>query len=352
MPAFPDPRTLAVRPEYYLKDVSLETGQCAFLRLDEGAYGRSAFMDHRIKVASHDTLHVPLAVMQETIAALEVATETQHINYVLHTAFCCSTLVSRCLDIEAICYALREPEVLMRLANYKRMGAAHRLGESAWSDLLDTSLFLLAKSSSKGATPLIKPTNAANNLGDDLLRHRRTGGVLLLYSGLEQFLVSIIKKNEAGRVFVRRLFNLIRGDSRRADALTPAALLPLTDLQIAAFVWYVQMDVYLRLLEDFPQANIRTLDCEVFLAQPEATLAKLCELFSLEVEIDVIRQIVAGPVFRKYSKSDAQDYDSALRQVEYKEVMRLYQADIAGVIRWSEGIRSEGKPCLPLPRAL
>lgn len=348
----PDLHDLASQPEYFLNDVNLDAGDCGFLKLDKGAHRRSAFMDRRIQGGSDNTVRAPLALMQEIVAEVTADTKPTRINYILHTAFCCSTLITRCLDIEGICCALREPAVLMQLANYKRGHGPIRSHSAEWSRLLDTVLFLLAKSKVNAEQALIKPTNAANNLGEDLLRQPRTGGVLLLYSSLEQFLVSILKKGEAGRIFVRRLFNVIRGDSNRAGMLSNAAMMRLTDLQIAAFVWYLQIDMYLHLLEVFPQANIRTLDCETFLATPATTLAKLCGLFSLDVGIDSLQQIVLGPVFRKSAKDNTQDYDSALRQTEYAEIMRLHQADIAGIVSWCEGIRPEGPIRLPLPRAL
>lgn len=348
----PAPHVLASQPEYYLNEVNLDTQECGFLRLDRDSYRRSAFMDHRIKSEDGATVRVPLALMQEAVDDPVLGVHQRPINYIFHTAFCCSTLISRCLDIEGVCCALREPAVLMQMANYKRLGNRLTTDGAQGRALLNMALFLLAKSCAAGEAALIKPTNAANNLAEDLLEHPRSGGVLLLYSSLEQFLVSIVKKGEAGRLFVRRLFNVIRADSSRVGSLMPTVLMPLTDLQIATFVWHLQMDLYLRLLEQFPQTNIRTLDCEVFLAQPEQTLARLCELFALKVDVETLRQIIAGPVFRKYSKNDTQNYDSALRKTEYTQIMQQHGADIAGILSWSEGIRPEGPLHLPLPRAL
>lgn len=352
MPELPDPRALASRPEYYLNEVNLDTGTCAFLRLNRDAYRRSAFMDHRVKTESEEILSAPLTSIQHALDELGTYGESSPINYILHTAFCCSTLISRCLGIEGICWALREPTVLMQLANYKRAGDRYGYGDADWRRLFDSVLFLLTKSRLDSEAVVIKPTNAANNLAADLVKHPRTSGVLLLYSSLEQFLVSIAKKGEAGRAFVRRLFNVIRGDSARTGSLAPAALMQLTDLQIAAFVWYQQMDVYLQVLGQFPQANIRTLDCEVFLSQPQTTLVKLSELFGIHADAETLHQVITGPIFRKYSKNDTQDYDLALRQNEHDEVMRQHGAEIAGILSWSGGIRPEGPLHLPLPRVL
>lgn len=343
---------LATEPEYFLNSLNLDTREAGFLELDADSLRRSTFLDHRVQTSTGRAIHAPLVLLMETVQALKQSTATPPINYIFHSAFCCSTLISRCMDIAGSCCAIREPFVLTQLANYKRQSDRYHFADAEWGGLLDTALFLLAKSRAQGEAVLIKPTNAANNLAADLLGHPHTGGVLLLYSSLERFLASILRKGEAGRNFVRLLFSVIRGDSPRTANLNPAALTALTDLQAAAFVWYLHMDAYLRLLAQFPRANIRTLDCEVFLAQPEETLAKLGRLFAVNLGTSQLRELVNGPLLHRSSKNDAQDYDAAARDNEYRQVLQQYGEDIATVRRWSDGIRPEGPVELPLPAEL
>ncbi|MGH8403300.1 MAG: hypothetical protein ACRESO_07870, partial [Gammaproteobacteria bacterium] len=120
----PSPEELATQPEYYLHALDLAGGQCEFLKLDKQAYRRSVFMDHRVRSETQDAARAPLAVMEKMARDVQAASQPGPINYIFHTAFCCSTLISRCLDIEGACYALREPSVFMHLANYNRDGIA------------------------------------------------------------------------------------------------------------------------------------------------------------------------------------------------------------------------------------
>lgn len=341
----PSPEELATRPEYFLYGLDLSLRECEFLRLDPGAYRDSAFLDHRLRSERHEPLRAPLDAMSSLTAGPE---RRQPIGYIFHTSFCCSTLISRCLDMEGASCGLREPPVLMQMANEKRMAAA----SSGWQGALDTALALLGKCRAPGEALVIKPTNAANNLAEDVLHMPGTGGTLLLYSNLKYFLVSILKKGEAGRAFVRMLFGVIRADSERTRSLDPEALSRLTDLQIAAFAWYAQMDAYLRLLEQFPERRIATLDCDVFLADPLTTLVKLCTLFGIEADEDRLAQIVAGPLFSKSSKNAADDYDAAVREAEYKAVLEENRAAVEATLAWSVRLRPEGEIKLPLARAL
>lgn len=199
---------------------------------------------------------------------------------------------------------------------------------------------------------MIKPTNAANNLAEDVLAMPRTGGILLLHSSLKYFLVSILKKGEPGKAFVRQLFAVQRMDSERTRALDPEALSRLTDLQIAAFAWYAQMDGYLRLLERHPHGRIATLDCDLFLAQPLETLVKLAAFFGIAADRERLAEVVRGPVFAKSSKNAADDYDAAVREAEYQEVLGENRDAVEAVLDWSTRLRPEGPVTLPLPRSL
>lgn len=352
MADMPSPEELVTQSEYYLHALDLAGGQCEFLKLDKQVYKRSPFMDERARPDTQESVRASLAVMGKLAAERSLSRGQAPINYIFHTAFCCSTLISKCLDIEGRCYVLREPLVLLQLANHMRAGYPHVHDASQREVLLNTTLFLLAKSAGANEVTLIKPTNAANNLAFELIRQARTHSVVLLYSSLEQFLVSIIKKGEEGRAFVRKLFNIIRMDSERTRKLEPESVSQLTDLQIAAFVWYVQMDAYLRLLDSFPNIRIRTLDCEIFLAQPLETLEKLCRFLDIEVDIKVLEAVIAGPIMRKKSKNGIQDYDAAIRKTENSRVAEQHRATLNGLIAWSARIRPEGPIVLPLPKAL
>ncbi len=344
----PSPEELATRPEYLLTGMDLARRECEFLGVDPGAYRGSAFLDHRLRSTRHESFRAPL----DTVTGVVASRAQPPINYIFHTSFCCSTLISRCLDMEGVCSSLREPSVLMQMANAKRLAGSVPGRDTGWEPALGTVLSLLAKCRAGDESVLIKPTNAANSLAEDILRMPRTGGVLLLHSNLKYFLVSILKKGEPGRAFVRQLFAVMRADSERTRSLEPEALSRLTDLQIAAFAWYSQIDNYLRLLQQFPDKRIATLDCDVFLAEPLETLVKLCAFFGIAADRPWLSQAVAGPAFTQSSQNPADDYDAAVRDAEYRQVLGDNQEAVEAMIGWSAKLRPEGAIILPLPRQL
>lgn len=343
---------LLSNPEYYFNRIDLGTRECEFLKIDKSAYQRSAFMDHRLQSSTKVPVHVPLNSLSDAIQAASENAPAGPFSYIFHTSFCCSTLLSHCLQLEGAALTVREPSVLMQLANLKRVPHPEFASPAQQHALLRMASRLLSKSTRAGEAVIIKPTNAANNLIEDIAGHVRPRGILLLYSSLEYFLVSIAKKNEGGRAFVRHVFNIIRGDSPRTGAVTHEAMAKFTDLQMAAFLWYAQIDNFLRILAAFPESNIRTLNCDTFLADPQAVLEKVCSLFDIRINSDRIRDVVNGPIFTRSSKNSDRTYTPGMRQDDYYRILERHRESIESVVAWSDQIHPSGPIRLPLPRPL
>ncbi len=338
-----DPAALLDSPGYYLGDVDLNRREFGFYAVDPQEFRRSSFQDEaRTKGIRSERLPVDIGV------ASARPSDGRKLRYILHTAFCCSTLLARCLDLPGRSIAFREPNVLMQLSNQKRLGG----GGAGLPPLLDLSVRLLAKTANQGEAAVIKPTNAANNLAADILRADSTAAVLLLHSKLEYFLASIIKKGEECRAFVRHLFGVVHGDSPRTRAIPPATLLALTDLQVATLLWYQQMDHYQALLREFPAARIRTLDCDDFLADPAHTLTRLAAFFEIPLDAGGAKAVVEGEAFTRHSKSDGRDYDRDVRSAEYAKVLEENRPAIELTVKWGAQLNPEGPLRLPLPRSL
>lgn len=341
----------ALDPQLYLDQVDLDQSTLGFSTIDMDAFRQAPFLDERLQaVPGSGRRYLPIASAASLMDSLRPS--ARKIGYIFHSAFCCSTLVSKCLDVQGNCISLREPLVLMQLANYKRTKHPVTLDREAFISLIDLVVFYLSHAGNCDERVLIKPTNAANNLAAEIIESRATGGVILLHSSLEYFLVSVIKKGEDCRAFVRRLFNIVRGDSAHYANLPGEALLRMTDLQIAALTWNLQVERYLELLKRYPRAAIRTLDCETLLREPVAVIAKLFQHFGCEVDDAVMEAIATGPVFNRDSKDRERIYDAAQRAAEFTQVRRTYSREIDQVLAWDERLRPGGAIRLPLPQAL
>lgn len=332
-------------PGWHLYGVEAGAGRVEFATVDRATLSAAPFADYRLQPAQ--VRPFPLA---DVLAAWAERRRPVAVPFIFHTAFCCSTLLARSLDREGACLALKEPRVLQRLAEFKRSPASRQLDPGQWMNVVEMSLGLLTRRFAPDEVVLIKPSNVSNNLLPELLRLSR--GTLLLYSRLEAFLVSILTKSEPGRIFGRQLFAAIAGDSERTARVPPAQWLKLTDLQIAALVWHLQIDAYRRALAGAPATRLATLDAERLLADPAARLADVQSLFALGYSMAHCAAIVNGPVWQHHSKAAAADYDAAARAREYAEAAAQHRAELDMTLAWARQVRPDGAIPDRLPRAL
>ena len=214
--------------------------------------------------------------------------------------------------------------------------------DSQYQQLTNTVFALLARRFSVGESILIKPTNAANiRLEPVLLSGAR---FLLLYSDLPGFLVSVIKKGEAGRYFMRHLFNIFRLDRPDIDAWPERQRMLLTDLQVAALVWNIQMELFEAVLQAAGDKQVRTLNGDDFLENTVKALTGTQEFLGLGYDRDEIAQIADDPQFRRHSKFSTQDYDLSMRKAERATVEEQYSEEIATTIDWAAKLRHSDLP--------
>lgn len=340
------------RPDVFLESVDMDERRLCFSKIDIPAFRQASFMDKRLETLPSSGLQIGIDAALGSIH--NAADRDRKVNFILHTSFCCSTLLAKCLDIDGVSITLREPGILMQLANYKRTGHPGIRSREEFIELLELALYYLPHTGNRMEYAAIKPTNTANNLAEEFLDCRNSGKVLLLYSSLKTYLISVIKKGETGRRFVRRVFGLLHRDEGRLQHLPMQKIMQLTDLQLAALVWHVHMDHFLALLaRELPeQDRIRTLDCDDFLATPAAALRALVAHFGYAIEAATIDEIILGPVFSRYSKDPGMRYTNMDRDKEYLDLLRRHEDEIAPILAWSDEIRPDGPLKLPLPRPL
>lgn len=343
---------MLLRPEYHLSHVNVARRQLEFVKLTREDFARPPFLERSTGRDGIERFSVDAGIAEEAVRRRKEPRRCGRVNYVFHTAFCCSTLLARALDIDGKSFSLKEPSAFLDLADFKRYGDPATAGSAHWRTWFDLVVRLTAKPFKPSEATLIKPTNAANNLLADVLGHPATGGVLLLYSDLQSFLISVLKKGEACRAFTRQLFSVISRDTPRLNALSAQELMRLTDLQVAALVWHIQIDHYLKILAAFPAANVRTLNCEKLLAEPQAVLRRLGGLMQYDLSAEEVRMLVSSPEFARDSKDSGKGYDAVVRASEYQLVADHHREALDMILEWSRHVRPDNQVPRELPRPL
>jgi hypothetical protein len=273
---------------------------------------------------------LPAEALREAAAA---APGPAALHFIYHTSFCCSTLLAKALDIPDLTVGLREPDVLINLANrfIRSEDAANRAR-------LDLVLRLLGRPYAGERAVIVKPTNFANRLVAATLTLRPGSRAILLYSDLRTLLLSFAKKGMRGRIWGRRLYAQCAAWTSLRTGFSPKDTFEQTDLQIAGLAWLMQIDHFNRMAASFGPARVMTLDSAAFMAAVPETLAAAGAFFSLDIGESQARAIAAGPVFTTHSKFAQQDYSVEARDADHAALMAAHGEEIAMVEKWVEAV--------------
>jgi hypothetical protein len=257
------------------------------------------------------------------------------IHFIFHTAFCCSTLMLKALDLPGRSFGLKEPDVLINLAN-----RFIRSDDAANRERLRLVLRLLARPFEAGETMIVKPTNFANRLAFPILESRPDARAVLLYGDLRSLLRSILKRGMWGRIWGRRLFHSAVGWTALDFGYTPEETFILTDLQALGLGWLMQMRHFGEVRQRMGD-RVLMVDSADFLADSSRTLLRIARLFQLDVDKSVIEATVSGPTFARHSKFSDVDYGQDERAADQSAAESAHYEELEMVVKWVEAVAAQ-----------
>jgi hypothetical protein len=318
----------------------------SFVRTDTAAIGRQTFLDHRWNRDGRARVSLKL----DAIAAeLPVDAPAPRANFIWHTSFCCSTLIADALNVAGKNLSLKEPQMLVTVADAKRAGV---LTDGKISPRLpELALRVLGRSPEPGVPVTIKPSNFANVLIGPAAHHS-TGKSLFLYSKLPDFLISVAKSGLQLSKYARRLFFGIVSDDGKPLRWPAAELFQMSDLEVAAIAWHLQMAEFQRSWKEWGPERAALLDCDAFLANPRVTLEKLDAFFGYGFGPQTIDAIIKGPVFSRHAKLPQAPFSAEQRRMETERTRKFLGADLQRIVDWSYRAYPEAQQSAALPAAL
>jgi hypothetical protein len=259
------------------------------------------------------------------------------IHFIFHTSFCCSTLMLKALDVPGRAFGLREPDVLINLAN-----RFIRSDDVSNRERLRLVLRLLARPFEPGDSMIVKPTNFANRLAMPMLEISPESRAVLLYSDVRTLLRSILKRGMWGRIWGRKLFQSTSLWTSLNFGFSPEETFVLTDLQALGLGWLMQIHQFGELARRMGE-RVAIVDSADFLADPARTLQRTSRLFELHLDQSTIDGIVNGPTFARHSKFSERGYGRAERTADHSAAEAAHHEELEMVVKWVETVAAHLK---------
>jgi hypothetical protein len=288
------------------------------------------FLDSRTKRAGADIYELRLDDV--LLAATGASGGAKNIHYILHTTFCCSTLLARYFEILPSCFVLKEPMLLTQLAL-----TSHQQ-ESRWEEAFDLGVRLLTRTYQPGEMAVIKPHEPCNSLGARLLEHDRAATITFLMTPLRHFLLAILKSDER-RNWVR---TRVRSAAQDAAACPPLAYIDpndLTDPEAAAYLWLTNSFLCGELSDEYG-SRVLVLDGGRLAESPEEALPQVASISGLPLDEQLLKWMIAHPSITSYSKDPSRQYDASARRKEIEELDHRWSTEADTGVEWAASITS------------
>ncbi|NCT71823.1 MAG: hypothetical protein GXC75_12850 [Xanthomonadaceae bacterium] len=302
-------------------DVDLTGNRMQWLRCDEALIQASVFLDPRMPAEGRPQALTPLAPVADLPRSPNAPA------WLWHTSFCGSTLLARLLHLAPYSVALREPLVLRRLGDAADAG----LDVALW---LRPITDLLARPWHPDGHVIVKPTHAVLNIARPAMAAHPESRGIVLTSGLEDFVVSHLKKTSDTLANVPVLAARALRAGTLAQRLSPEALNPPSVLAAAALQWAAQRDVVAALREEVGE-RVRLLDWTIIRHDMEEAAVATSTFLQLPLPDEALRTQTRR-LAATHSKASTRPYDIRVRDQEHRLLRTTYAQEVSQALHWAE----------------
>jgi hypothetical protein len=322
-------------PNYLAYGFDFNTENVVFLPVQRDEIRRVSCLKRDFIDPERQFLQVPLAQLVDLVNASAQALRDNPPRFIFHTAFCSSTFLSRCLDVEGTSVSLREPQLLLDAANAKRMEWKSNTTSLDYSHLPKLALALLQKHATANEKLILKPINSVNNIIPELLQVTGPTRSLMLFTNARNFILSTLKKGEGGKQTVRSMFDLLRCDFPHLANLQLTHTIHMTDMRISMTLWRLQIEQAENVVRQFSANNeMASLYGEELIDRPLEVLKAANEFLGLGISAEQVQAIAGGDQRFNDAKNAGEQFSKEKRAATYEQLEKFYGADLDDGLEW------------------
>lgn len=266
------------------------------------------------------------------------ANSDQAISIIAHTSFVGSTLLARMFDIPERVMSYREPQILVHLANLKRVNHPLIRKNAVWTGLLRLVLMQLQTDWNSAKRVIIKPSNWANNILEDIVLAHPWARIVCLTSTLETYLVANQRGGDDRIKVSLDMLNHFLPSFRDGPALVETIEgLNLTPIQKALHLLALCFELQLRLLrraEDAAVDGVVWMDKDKLTNHPGESSAKAAEHFGLELSDAQLQSAIERTLPFNAKIEGARRFHADAEWKANSALRKSFAEDIATTLQW------------------
>ncbi len=203
-------------PSWLLHEIDVVGGRLTFLPVARATLARASFLDGRRPLAEGPA--ATCSIDEALAADLPPGPD----RFVVHMSFCGSTLIARILDRPARAFVLREPNILVDLADWKAAQARAGRADPRFEPMVALALASLRARWRPDEPVLVKPSNWVNNLLPELCAGDARAACIQIEP--RPFLRAVFRGGRDRMAFTARLAAHLAAGSACDQALLAAAV--------------------------------------------------------------------------------------------------------------------------------
>jgi hypothetical protein len=316
-------------PDFFPMKIDAQRNAILFVQMSRESFKQSSFLDRRAVRTGRTTLLAP-------IPKLLTRRAERMTHYILHGAFCGSTLLGRYLEDLPRCLVLKEPGVLGQLSHLRNNTPG--VGEpDAWGDWFRVTLALLARAYRSDVAVIIKVPDRCNWMGNLFLDHDERTKVVFLFSPLRVFLLQVLKV-EHRRQWLREHMQELSRPMTQVPFLSELVAADLNDGQCAAAMWLLNSFLCSSLLARVDSHRVLVLDGENLISGPKECVLSVADFLNL-INDDTDRTALEMLRPLSYHSKDAElPYNASTRAAELADAEARYGGEVQAAMSWADAV--------------
>jgi len=325
-----DPESFFTRPDVY--PVEFGQGHVALVPMTRETYRRSIFTDRgRLVPAGPRGWQIPTGRLLAEFERRDCAQQT--IFFIFHIAHCGSTLLARAVDLPDRTLVVREPFTLRQLA-VDAAATGVPANPAMWKRCLRMTCALLGRRYTEDQAVIVKANVPVNFILDPLLALNPDCAGVALYTGFDDYLLSVLK-TPMHRRWVTNVVGQLAGAIRATPGLGSLETADLDPARAAACLWLAQVS---RLhVAVAAHERLRSLDCRVLFERPAEVLQATLALAGTSLAESEAEAIAGGELFRRHAKDPDRCFDREDRDRELHILAQRLGPELESAKSWMIG---------------